>query len=87
MTDTARRVVIITGGSRGIGREVATRFAGAAYAVVVNYADNKTGADDVVAAIDVDVEDAHSRPKVDWSLLLAAVRLLPSTDHRARPVG
>jgi len=85
VTDTARRVVIITGGSRGIGREVATRFAGAAYAVVVNYADNKTGADDVVAAIDV--EDAHSRPKVDWSLLLAAVRLLPSTDHRARPVG
>ncbi|MFD5894937.1 MULTISPECIES: SDR family oxidoreductase [unclassified Streptomyces] len=48
---TARRVVIVTGGSRGIGRESAERLAADGHAVVVNYAGNRTEAEAAVAAI------------------------------------
>ncbi|MET8026760.1 SDR family oxidoreductase [Streptomyces avermitilis] len=46
------RVAIVTGGSRGIGREVAQRLAGDGLAVVVGYAGNKEAADDVVRTIE-----------------------------------
>lgn len=48
---TARRVVIVTGGSGGIGRESAERLAADGHAVVVNYAGNRTEAESAVAAI------------------------------------
>ncbi|MGX5184473.1 SDR family oxidoreductase [Streptomyces avermitilis] len=49
---TGARVAIVTGGSRGIGREVAQRLAGDGLAVVVGYAGNKEAADDVVRTIE-----------------------------------
>ena len=48
---TSRRVAIVTGGSRGIGRETAERLAGDGFAVVVNFAGNQAEADKAVAAI------------------------------------
>ncbi|MEW9530991.1 SDR family oxidoreductase [Microbispora sp. NPDC049125] len=45
------RVAIVTGGSRGIGRETATRLAQEGYAVVVNYAGNTAEADSAVEAL------------------------------------
>jgi 3-oxoacyl-[acyl-carrier protein] reductase len=39
------RVAVVTGGSRGIGRETSGRLVREGYAVVVNYAGNKTEAD------------------------------------------
>ncbi|MEV4627046.1 SDR family oxidoreductase [Micromonospora sp. NPDC049523] len=56
--DTPQRVAIITGGSRGIGRESAERLATDGYAVVVNYAGNKADADSTVAAITAKGGDA-----------------------------
>lgn len=50
MTGTSKRVVI-TGGSRGIGREIALRFADSGAGVVVNYAGNREAADSTVAAL------------------------------------
>jgi 3-oxoacyl-[acyl-carrier protein] reductase len=41
--------VVITGGSRGIGREIALRFADCGAGVVVNYAGNREAADSTVA--------------------------------------
>ncbi|MEU2583941.1 SDR family oxidoreductase [Streptomyces avermitilis] len=49
---TGARVAIVTGGSRGIGREVAQRLAGDGFTVVVGYAGNKEAADDVVRTIE-----------------------------------
>jgi NAD(P)-dependent dehydrogenase (short-subunit alcohol dehydrogenase family) len=49
MTDM---VVIITGGSRGIGRAAALKAAAAGFKVVVGYASNEAAARDVVAAIE-----------------------------------
>ncbi|MEU9135997.1 SDR family oxidoreductase [Streptomyces sp. NPDC048404] len=48
---TSPRVAIVTGGSRGIGRESAERLAHEGYAVVVNYAGNAAEADKAVTAI------------------------------------
>ncbi|MGY0570773.1 SDR family oxidoreductase [Bradyrhizobium sp. RDM12] len=49
MTD---KVVVITGGSRGIGRATALAAAARGYRVVVGYASNKTAAAEVVAEIE-----------------------------------
>jgi 3-oxoacyl-[acyl-carrier protein] reductase len=50
-TTTPTRVAIVTGGSRGIGRETAERLATDGFAVVVNFAGNQAEADKTVAAI------------------------------------
>jgi NAD(P)-dependent dehydrogenase (short-subunit alcohol dehydrogenase family) len=50
MNDTAP-VLLVTGGSRGIGAAVSLSAARAGWAVVVNYTSNMAAADDVVAAI------------------------------------
>jgi NAD(P)-dependent dehydrogenase (short-subunit alcohol dehydrogenase family) len=46
------KVVVITGGSRGIGRAAALAAAERGYRIVVGYASNKTAADEVVAQIE-----------------------------------
>lgn len=48
---TPRRVAVVTGGSRGIGRESAQRLAADGLAVVVTYAGNRAEAEATVAAI------------------------------------
>lgn len=50
-TTSTRRVALVTGGSRGIGRESAERLASDGFAVVINYAGNKTEAEAAVAAV------------------------------------
>jgi 3-oxoacyl-[acyl-carrier protein] reductase len=67
MTTNERRVAIITGGSRGIGREITTQLAGNGYDVVVNYATDAKAAADLVAeiggralAVPGDVADEHA---------------------------
>jgi 3-oxoacyl-[acyl-carrier protein] reductase len=55
MSDTAAdRVALVTGGSRGIGREAALRLAADGYAVAIVYARNSAEADEVAAAITAD---------------------------------
>jgi 3-oxoacyl-[acyl-carrier protein] reductase len=50
-TTYADRVAIVTGGSRGIGRKVVRRLASLGYAVVVNYASDKSAPDAAVEEI------------------------------------
>ncbi|MCT9075746.1 SDR family oxidoreductase [Streptomyces fulvoviolaceus] len=49
---TDRRVAIVTGGSRGIGRQIARQLATDGFTVVVGYAGNKDAADEAVHAIE-----------------------------------
>ena len=46
------KIILITGSSRGIGREAALLAADRGYTVAVNYQSNKAKADEVVAAIE-----------------------------------
>lgn len=48
------RVAVVTGGSRGIGRQVAARLAAAGHPVVIAYASNTDEADAAVAGIEAD---------------------------------
>jgi 3-oxoacyl-[acyl-carrier protein] reductase len=50
-TKTNGRVAIVTGGSRGIGREAAQRLARDGFAIVANYAGNQHEADAAVKSI------------------------------------
>ena len=50
--DVTDKVVVITGGSRGIGRATALAAAARGYRVVVGYASNKAAADEVVGEIE-----------------------------------
>ncbi len=49
---TAERVAIVTGGSRGIGRETAARLGRDGYAVVVTYSGSATAADEAVKEVE-----------------------------------
>ena len=49
---TAERVAIVTGGSRGIGRETAARLGRDGYAVVVTYSGNQADADAAVKEVE-----------------------------------
>lgn len=43
-------VILVTGGSRGLGRGIALKLAEQGYSVAINYAGNKAAADDTAAA-------------------------------------
>lgn len=51
MSENQKKVAIVTGSSRGIGREIALRLASDGFAIAVNYAGNRESAETVVAEI------------------------------------
>jgi 3-oxoacyl-[acyl-carrier protein] reductase len=80
-----RRVALVTGGSRGIGRGVALALAGAGYDVAVNYASNATAAKEVCDlveqqggrghAIQADISRADDRRRLVDEALAAFGRI------------
>ena len=93
MTDTGKRIAIITGASKGIGKAIALRLAGDGMAVVVNYASSQSAADEVVAEIEaaggsaIAVKADVSRSSGVAELFEAAERNFGGTDVLVNNAG
>lgn len=72
-------VAIVTGGSRGIGREVCLLLAKAGHTVIVNYVNNAAAAHEVVAAIN-DTNGKALAVKADASKEADILRLFKAAD-------
>ena len=86
MDDLTGRVALVTGGSRGIGREIARALAAAGARVAVNYRAAADAADIVVR----DIESAGGKAvalQADVSDPLAAAELVRETEARLGPIG
>lgn len=53
-----KKVILVTGASKGIGAAVATRLAGEGASVIINYVSDKEGAEQLAAKINADGGDA-----------------------------
>lgn len=51
MTNNSNKVALITGGSRGLGRDMAIQLAKKNFDIIITYNSNKAAADEVVAAV------------------------------------
>lgn len=75
------KVIVVTGGSRGIGAETARLAAARGYAVCVNYRKNQAAADSVVASI-VDAGGSAIAVGADVASEPDVVRLFATVDAR-----
>lgn len=76
-----RKVMVVTGGSRGIGAATAKLAAKRGYAVCVNYRENRTAADSVVESIEQSGGQAIA-VAADVSSEADVVRLFEQTDEQ-----
>ena len=85
MTDLSKRVALVTGGSRGIGRAVAISLAEAGAGVAVNYLEQSTAADSVVKAIR-DQGGKAAAVRADVSQAAAVARMMAEVGKALGPV-
>ena len=87
-------VTLVTGGSRGIGRGIAERFAADGYDVAVNYRSSEAAAADVVDRIETDtdrtaiaVQADVADPDAVEAMVAAVVDRLGGLDHLVNNAG
>jgi 3-oxoacyl-[acyl-carrier protein] reductase len=85
MTDLAKRVAVVTGGSRGIGQAIAISLADAGAAVAVNYREKKAEAEMVAGAIRAKGGQAVAI-QADVSRADEVARLMANVERELGPV-
>jgi 3-oxoacyl-[acyl-carrier protein] reductase len=85
MTDLSRRVALVTGGSRGIGKAVAISLAEAGAAIAVNYLEQTAAADSVVKEIR-DKGGKAMAVRADVSQAVEVARMMAETEQALGPV-
>ena len=85
MADLAKRVALVTGGSRGIGRAIAISLAEAGAAVAVNYREKAAEAEAVAGAIRAEGGKAIA-VQADVSRADEVARLIAAVDRELGPV-
>ena len=85
MTDLSKRVALVTGGSRGIGRAIAISLAEAGASVAVNYLAQTAAADSVVEAIR-DKGGKAVAVRADVSKAADVARMMAETETALGPV-
>ena len=85
MTDLAKRVALVTGGSRGIGQAIAVSLADAGAAVAVNYREKAAEAEVVVAAIEAKGGKALA-VRADVSQAAEVARMMAEVEGARGPV-
>ena len=85
MTDLTKRVALVTGGSRGIGRAIAISLAEAGAAVAVNYLEQSAAADSVVKAIR-DTGGKAVAVRADVSQAAGVARMMAEVERALGPV-
>lgn len=88
MNDHAKRVALITGASRGVGKALAIHLARNDIRVAVGYARNKANADDVVAEINRNSEQYAIAVQVDYADLCSIDKAIALTQtHFESPIS
>ena len=85
MTDLSKRVALVTGGSRGIGRAVAISLAEAGAGVAVNFLEQSAAADSVVKAIR-DKGGKAIAVRADVSQAAEVARMMAEVERALGPV-
>jgi NAD(P)-dependent dehydrogenase (short-subunit alcohol dehydrogenase family) len=80
-----KKVMLVTGGSRGIGAATARLAAARGYAVAVNFLHNRAAADEVVAAIRADGGEAVA-VQADVAVEAEVVRMFEDVDRMFGPL-
>jgi NAD(P)-dependent dehydrogenase (short-subunit alcohol dehydrogenase family) len=89
--DFAGKVVLVTGASRGIGREVALQFSKSGARVAINYRRNQQAAEQTLAELDGDghalLQGDVSDPAIVQSMTQAAIREMGQIDVLVNNAG
>lgn len=86
MATPERKLAIVTGGAKGLGRHLCLRLADAGYDILVNYLSSKAAAADLVSQINANGANAWSA-RADVSLAAEVTGLFAIADETGRELG
>lgn len=86
MTEQPRKLAIVTGGAKGLGRHLSLRLAEVGYDILVNYLSSEAAASDLVAEIKARGATAWS-VRADISLAAEVATVFATADSTGRELG